>query len=445
MRMIADKCKQFDDLITMLVWGDEIPPRDKRRLEKHLQKCAYCQESLEITRRIWREAEARPAVEVPDWVMEETTERIQRTIRELEAEQLENRRAAKRRLLWVPIAAAAGFIIATLWIGLAGKVTPPAQPAPLTGQAPKPDVQVEPLPAGREGQPAEVKPALAKAEDSLDQFKTPAEALAHLQKLFAAARTGKPDREKLMQTITLAGELANRWPNSQEGLKARRLIVDCYYAAGEGRMARAAFVVYAQSLGSSAQRHALRRGVDEVTAKREAEEATANALYGEGHAQFGQQDYLGAIFLFDALIRKCPGAGRVAWAQFNKGEACVALGDGSRAIEAFREATKCPGKGIPVRRGYDRLSEELVNSGQTDEAIKAMQARAKRLNSPAEKAYAEFRIGMFHFTRGETHYPEALRSFRKILKDYPDDPYAVNARGMVKIVQRKIVGHMPDL
>jgi len=434
------KCEQFGDLITGWVWGDDLSEKDRRRLGRHLLRCPSCRRDVVITRQIHERAQNAPAVEVPDWVMRETTEKIETTIRGLQHQWRKKRTVARRRLLWAPIAAMAAFVVISLWAAIDRHwAKEEAKTAPVVAHVPDSATR------GPEISP-EWQQFLGKQfkwENDFAAAETPGEALRLLREFLDEAKA-RPERQpaEFQRIIALCDDLVARWPDGRGSVESRRLIHDCYTALGESEKAREAFLAYAQAMGERRRKQTLRGGSDEKAAQHAAKELAASVVHEQGCSLFRDKDYLEASYYFETVCKTHPNAAKSEWARYMLGRVYGALNRPSEAIATYRQVLERTRDEILLRQTYRELSMELFNSGRKDEAIRAVDEMAERISSDAGKGYALYRAGVLQYTRGEAFYPDAIARLKKLVESYPEDKYAQAARKLMAQMNARAIGDL---
>jgi outer membrane protein assembly factor BamD len=140
------------------------------------------------------------------------------------------------------------------------------------------------------------------------------------------------------------------------------------------------------------------------------EEKPADELIQEGLTDFDKGNYSNAIEAFEQLKDWYPFSKYAILAELKIADAYFNLEDYPEAVFAYEE--------------FEQLHPR-------NEAV----------------PYVIYRIGLCHFNRidtidrDQTPAQEALVNFERLLKEYPEDPYSVAARGHIQKCYKSLAGH----
>jgi len=452
---------EYSRLISLYPLSEDQTPEERAKLEAHIQECAVCRADLEQWRDFLDLIPPAKDVEVPQWVKERVHTNVMKAVRRDRA-----LRALKRAACLVFASAAAVAVLAAGWMYLRGELSGPhttprhriaaRPPAEKTQGAPSVGV------GGREiarpasdSRPHESEAPLehptpatqdakiaGKRQASLDEefaaAATPAGALSLLERTLKAAGDGED--VDLQRVIELAEKLRAQWPGSEESILALKLISRCHTEMAEPELACKAFVKYADAAGGRAEQDALARQVSPAQAAATGKRVAISLITNEADECYSRKDCPSALLYYDTVRTRCPDDDAAAYAQFMTVGLNADTGEVACAERDCRDLVARDPSSAWAMRARTKLPILLAKQGRTAEAANAWQEVADSTDDYELQANAYYNKAVHLKRLGETHYPEALALWNKVIEEYPESRAVLATRGMIHQLQNKITG-----
>lgn len=331
---------------------------------------------------------------------------------EAPVEAARTRRAA--RLSWLVVG---GVLI--LLVGIVIAIVPSRKAAPSVKSSPAP--QKEPVVAA-----ASTAQSATATGDS-----TPANSWLEAQKAFREAGLCG-ERASFVNVIERCRDIVRHWPESDEGLQARRLISRCYMEMGEVRLGQEAFWDYAIASGARARTSLLASGNSPEKAEKEAMLVTCREVMDEAQRLVELKDYGPALYYYAEVVRRYPGTEPALAAQEAISRHNLRVADSVAAVETLERIIKESPASPEGKRARVSLPSALFNAGRHDEAVQSWLQYAAEATADNDKACGYYNAGVTLAASGESALPEATRLLRRVIEGYPGSPYASSAKKMLQ-------------
>jgi len=429
--------KHLDTSLLLSYAAKELEDAEEiRHVEEHLAVCPDCRKTLKAVRVYLGRLEGLSAERTASQVDPEAIERVRQGVA-MRIARADRRRRMVRIYRGMGFAAAASVLVLVGWSmryerPVRTEGTSKDTPAPVASVA-TPSKQV---PGGDRadsrglvihGVPGTLPHAPGKRLRG--GYRAGAEeALIKLKKRFYTLLNvpiEKRDLDAFAQIAQEAESLSERYPATQEGLKAKNLQLRALEQAGEGRKARKALAEYLEL-------------VDRY--KGTPEGLRIVRVNAEESMRCG--DFRRALWLISlAKDRYKDEPEAEEWAAFREADCYVWMGRSRRAQEllaAFRKDH--PENTEWNRRAQISLAYVYLKENQREKATKLLEGYVKKYPDDALAAYAQFSLGWVYQVENK---PElAVLEYRKVLENYPTSAWTDKARVQIARLEEQVLKGM---
>jgi tetratricopeptide (TPR) repeat protein len=402
-------------------------------LNHHLERCERCRAEFDDLKRLFAAARTELAEPLPE-ALHATHQAVIRAVSR-------RRRAVKVLKLGAGLlgAATAACVILALSAGIARDNAPRLaqvdKPAPITSipeQIPAPlPVLAAPEPSTPKLDPDFIREIEAQTD--------PKAAFSLVRQSFEEM-TSRQEGGDLLGLIALCDTIITRWPDSDRALKARELISRCYMQIPDPEAARVAFIAYADDAGARAAAKLALTGADTSTAQAEADRVTGRLFVKQASVFFWtEKNYTAALSYGDVVLTRYPGSESARNVRNMMGQYYQRIRQPGRAAAEFRAVIAEAPESRAASIAWQDLPLALLKAGRSDEAVQSYLDYSQSHSDPKEQASGYYNAGNTLWMMGEKDYPQAAQWLRKVLRDYPDTPYAAASKRKLTLIVRNVV------